>query len=54
MYRTLTAWLKEAAPNVPYYMCMETAPVWEKVFGRVPTCDKEVARTLVEPNLTSP
>jgi spore photoproduct lyase len=49
MYRTLTSWLKEAAPNVPLYMCMETAPVWEKVFGRVPTCDKEVARALVGP-----
>jgi spore photoproduct lyase len=54
MYRALTAWLKEAAPHVPYYMCMETAPVWEKVFGRAPTCDKEVARTLVEPNLIPP
>ncbi|MGH7961247.1 MAG: radical SAM protein, partial [Candidatus Binatia bacterium] len=51
MYRTLTGWLKEAAPQVPLYMCMETAPVWEKVFGRAPTCDKEVARTLLEPNL---
>ncbi len=51
MYRTLTGWLKEAAPEVPLYMCMETAPVWEKVFGRAPTCDKEVARTLTEPNL---
>lgn len=52
MYRMLTAWLKEAAPGVPLYMCMETAPVWEKVFGRAPTCDKEVARSLVKPNLT--
>jgi len=33
---------------------METAPVWEKVFGQAPTCDKEVARTLTEPNLGSP
>jgi spore photoproduct lyase len=54
MYRTLVRWLKEAAPNVPLYMCMETAPVWEKVFGRVPTCDKEVARTLIEPPLGRP
>ncbi len=51
MYRMLTGWLKEAAPQVPLYMCMETAPVWEKVFGRAPTCDKEVARALVAPNL---
>jgi spore photoproduct lyase len=54
MYRALAGWLKEGAPQVPLYMCMETAPVWEKVFGRTPTCDKEVARTLVEPNLRSP
>jgi len=54
MYRTLSGWLKDAAPNVPVYMCMETAPVWEKVFGRAPTCDKEVARTLTVPNLGSP
>jgi len=53
MYRLLTGWLKEAAPKVPLYMCMETAPVWEKVFGRTPTCDKEVARTLIEPNFLS-
>jgi spore photoproduct lyase len=51
MSRTLTGWLKEAAPQVPLYMCMETAPVWEKVFGWVPTCDKDVARTLSEANL---
>ena len=52
MYRTITGWLKEAAPAVPLYMCMETAAVWEKVFGHVPRSDKEVARTLLEPNLT--
>jgi spore photoproduct lyase len=51
MYRALAGWLKETAAQVPLYMCMETAPVWEKVFGRAPTCDKEVARTLVAPNL---
>jgi len=54
MYRALAGWLREGAPQVPLYMCMETAPVWEKVFGRTPTCDKEVARTLVAPNLSSP
>jgi spore photoproduct lyase len=53
MYRQLTAWLREAAPAVPVYMCMETAAVWRKVFGRAPTCDKEVARTLTAANLVS-
>jgi DNA repair photolyase len=53
MYRILTGCLKEAAPQVPLYMCMEAAPVWEKVFGRAPTCDKEVARALVGHNLVN-
>lgn len=51
MYRTLTSWLRQAAPTVPLYMCMETAPVWEKVFGQAPSCDKEVARSLISPTL---
>ncbi|NOT58161.1 MAG: radical SAM protein [Deltaproteobacteria bacterium] len=51
MYRAITGWLKEAAPTAPMYMCMETAAVWNKVFGHVPKSDKEVARTLTQPNL---
>ena len=51
MYRTLTAQLNTLAPQVPVYMCMETAPVWQKVFGRAPGCDKDVARSLTLPNL---
>jgi spore photoproduct lyase len=54
MYRTLTGWLKEATPQVPLYMCMETAPVWEKVFGHAPTCDKDVARMLTLSNFRIP
>ena len=51
MYRTILRWLKDAAPQVPHYMCMETAAVWEKVWGYTPNCDKDVARTLTAPNL---
>jgi spore photoproduct lyase len=54
MYRTISGWIREAAPTLPLYMCMETAPVWEKVFGRAPTCDKEVARSLVAPPVGTP
>ena len=50
MYRTLSRWLRHAAPSVPVYMCMETAPVWEKVFGRAPGCDRDVARALLSPS----
>jgi len=53
MYRAVTGWLKEAAPTVPMYMCMETAAVWGKVFGQVPSSDKEVARTLTQPHLAA-
>lgn len=54
MYRTVTRWIQEAAPQVPLYMCMETAAVWEKVFDRAPACDKDVARVLLHPHLGSP
>ncbi len=51
MYRTISTWLRQAAPTAPLYMCMETAPVWEKVFGQAPSCDKEVAHSLTAPTL---
>ena len=51
MYRSLITQLNSLAPMVPVYMCMETAPVWQKVFGRSPGCDKDVARLLTVPNL---
>ena len=52
MYRSLISQLNRLAPTIPVYMCMETAPVWQKVFGRAPGCDKDVARSLTEPNLS--
>jgi len=51
MYRTILGWLKDAAPQVPHYMCMETAAVWDKVLGYTPNCDKDVARMLTDPHL---
>ena len=51
MYRALITQLNRSAPTVPVYMCMETAPVWQKVFGHAPGCDKDVARSLTAPNL---
>jgi len=52
MYRSLISQLNSLAPTIPVYMCMETAPVWQKVFGRAPGCDKDVARSLTKPNLS--
>lgn len=54
MYRTIISWIREAAPQVPLYMCMETAAVWEKVFGRAPACDRDVAHVLTGPHLSPP
>ncbi len=47
MYRRITNWIAQCAPRVPCYMCMETPAVWEKVFGRAPGCDRDVARGLI-------
>ena len=47
MYRRLTERLRDMAPDVPVYMCMETPAVWRKVFGSAPSCDKEIARSLM-------
>ena len=51
MYRCLTERLRDVAPDVPVYMCMETPTVWRKVFGSAPACDKDVARGLTQPHL---
>jgi spore photoproduct lyase len=37
MYRTLIARLRAALGDVPLYLCMEPAGVWERVMGDVPT-----------------
>jgi spore photoproduct lyase len=36
MYRNLLLWIKEEAPEVLVYLCMENASVWKKVFGFIP------------------
>lgn len=36
LYRKLTNWIREAAPDVPIYFCMEDDEVWEKVLGFIP------------------
>ncbi len=46
MYRTVEGYLREAFPNVPSYLCMEPAGVWQHVRGEVPS-DREVAQRLV-------
>ena len=48
MYRRLLEWLREVDEQMPLYICMEPAGVWEKVFGEAPP-DRAVARRLVAP-----
>ncbi len=36
MYQKMVKWLKEAAPDLFIYLCMESKEVWEKVFGWAP------------------
>jgi spore photoproduct lyase len=33
IYRRVAGWLREAAPEVRLYLCMEAPEVWERVFG---------------------
>lgn len=51
MYRFVIEALRNVAPTVPFYMCMETPAVWRNVQGRAPACEKEIARGLTVPNL---
>lgn len=46
MYRRLLQWLREVDPDLPLYICMEPAAVWEKTFGEAPS-DRTVAQRLV-------
>lgn len=45
MYRRMQQWLREVEEKMPIYMCMETAGVWQKVFGEIPS-DRQVAERL--------
>lgn len=46
MYRRMLQWLREVDDQMPLYICMEPAGVWERVFGERPA-DREVADRLV-------
>ncbi len=53
MYRKMRQWIREAAPLVPIYLCMETREVWDQVFGYFPSCGRELGDELAgaEPRL---
>lgn len=45
MYRRMLAWLREVRADMPLYICMEPAGVWEKVMGEAPA-DRELGQRL--------
>jgi len=46
LYQKIAAWIKEKAPDVGVYLCMEDEEVWNKVLGFVPAKDGGLARLL--------
>ena len=48
MYRHLSALIRQKLKKVPYYLCMETKPVWQQVFNMVPGNNTELERHLVQ------
>jgi len=37
LYRKMVSWIRETAPDVPVYLCMEDDEIWQKSFGFVPS-----------------
>lgn len=46
LYRKMVQWIRDAAPSVTIYFCMEDDEVWEKAMGVVPPSDGGVGRML--------
>jgi spore photoproduct lyase len=46
MYRKMLGWIRQAAPTVFVYLCMESREVWEQVFGFAPSCEKELGKAI--------
>ena len=46
LYRQMVAWIRDAAPDVTLYYCMEDDEVWEKTMGWIPPSEGGLARLL--------
>jgi spore photoproduct lyase len=46
MYRKMLGWIRQEAPTVKVYLCMESKEVWEQVFGFAPSCEKELGNQM--------
>jgi spore photoproduct lyase len=45
-YQKLASWIRELAPNVLVYFCMESAEIWEKTMGYTPEAFGGLSRML--------
>ena len=48
LYRQMVDWIRDAAPDVTVYFCMEDDEVWEKTMGWVPPPHGGLGRMLDE------
>lgn len=39
MYAKMLGWIRQYAPGLPLYLCMESHEIWQRVFGTAPTCN---------------
>jgi spore photoproduct lyase len=46
LYRQMVAWIRDAAPDVTVYFCMEDDEVWEECMGWIPPSDGGLGRLL--------
>jgi spore photoproduct lyase len=46
LYRQMVDWIRDAAPDVTVYFCMEDDDVWQKTMGFVPSPDNGLGRML--------
>ena len=46
LYRKMVAWIREEAPNVTVYFCMEDDEVWATALGKIPDKEGGVGRWL--------
>jgi len=53
MYQHILGWLRDVDADLPLYICMEPASVWEKVMGQAPS-DREVARHVTQRTVSAP
>jgi spore photoproduct lyase len=48
LYQKMAAWIREMAPDVTLYFCMEDQEVWERAVGFVPEDRNGLPRMLDE------